>query len=260
MKRYALIGNGFIGKKHIEAISAVGGELVAVCDIDETKRVDGIPFFTDYKIAIEKADIISIATPNDTHTTIVLEASRAGKTIICEKPITFSFNELELMKRVPKLYGMFQLRKLKEISEMRKLAKEATFAELVVEMKRSNSYHSSWKGDVNRTGGLLINIGTHYFDIIGHLFGYDNFISQSEKTETKSEGILIYPNISVKWRIELTDEKPQYERSLSIQGKKFDLVQKENLHIDVYEDVMWGHGTTVSEEEKILNMISIIKK
>ena len=256
--RFALIGNGFIGKKHIEAISAVGGELIAVCDIDETKKVGGVPFYTDYKEAIQTADIVVIATPNDTHSTIALEASRAGKTIICEKPVTFSYAELELMKQVPKLYGMFQLRKLPEIAEMRKLANGAGSAELVVEMKRSRTYHDSWKGDIKRTGGLLINIGTHYFDIVGHLFGYDNFISQSQKTETKSEGVLTYPNTIVTWRIELTEEKPHYERSLMIDGKTFDLAQKENLHIQVYEDAMWGHGTTVAEEEKILMMIQRI--
>ncbi len=259
--KFALIGNGFIGRKHIEAISAVGGALVAVCDVDETKKVDGVPFFTDYKEAIQGADIVSIATPNDTHADIALFAARQGKKIICEKPVTFKMEEIDLMSKIPNLYGMFQLRKLPEINAMRRAAQNSMVAELKIEMKRSGKYYDSWKGDTSKTGGLLVNIGTHYFDIIGHLFGYEDFYAENDiLDELCSSGVIKYKDKEVVWSIELTEEKPIYERSLTIGNEKFDLAQKENLHIRVYEDVMWNHGTTVDEEKKILEMIQKIKK
>lgn len=255
--RFAIIGNGFIASKHIEAIQAVGGTIVAICDIDEKKKHPDFPFFTDYKEAIRDADIVSLCTPNYLHTEMALECARHGKVILSEKPMTFKFAELELLKGVPKLFGTFQLRYLPEISEMRKHKNGE--AELIVEMKRSRIYHDSWKGDSNKTGGLLFNIGCHYFDLLGHLYGYDGFNSHLTKiSETKASGTLVYPNSVIRWRIELTDEKPHYQRTLTIGKKTFDLTQKENLHIKTYENLMWGQGTTAREEEKIIRMIGQI--
>ena len=253
--KFALIGNGFIGSKHIDAISHVGGELVAVCDLDESKKVEGIPFFTDYKEAVKEADFISIATPNDTHAEIILECARKGKKILSEKPITFKLEEIRLLSGVPKLFGTFQLRHLPELNEMRKLAKNAKEVKLVVEMKRSSTYHQTWKGDPLRSGGLMVNIGCHYIDLLGHLFGYHPISIGSVVAETLAYGGFVGRNgTGVHWRIELS-EKPTYERSLTIDGVKFDLAQKENLHRKVYEDFVWGQGTSVFEEEKILKMI-----
>ena len=256
--KFALIGNGFIAPKHIEAINHVGGELVAVCDIDESKKMPNTPFFTNYKDAMVGVDAVSICTPNDLHSEMAIEASRRGLKVLCEKPITFKTEEIELMRNVPNLFGVFQIRKLPEINEMRKLAHKASKVSLRVEMKRSSSYKSSWKGDPARTGGLLINIGIHYFDLLGHLFGYGGFWSEKmdNPKDTFSFGTIHYPNkTTVDWCLDLTEEKPSYERSLTIDGVKFDLDQKENLHKRVYEDFVWGHGTTVKDEEKILKMI-----
>lgn len=253
--KFALIGNGFIGPKHIEAIKAVGGDLVAVCDIDEKKKVEGIPFFTDYREAIKEADAVVISTPNHLHPEMIKAC--LGKKILCEKPISFKTEDFKWLKSVPDLYGNFQLRYLPEIAEMRKAAKESYNAELVVEMKRSKTYYDTWKGDNSKTGGLLMNIGCHYFDLVGHLFGYEGFGSNVyELNDLKGQGLLIYPDSTcVKWRIQFTDEQESYERSLTIGGKKFDLVQKSNLHINTYENFMWGQGICPAEEEKIIKMI-----
>ncbi len=258
-KKFAIIGNGFIASKHIEAIKHVGGEIVAVCDCDEAKRHPDYPFFIEYKEAIKEADIVSLCTPNYLHTEMALVCAREGKVILSEKPMTFKQEELELLKGVPKLFGTFQLRYLPELSEMRKL--QSKVIALTVEMKRSRTYHDSWKGDNAKTGGLLFNIGCHYFDLIGHLYGYDGFEStDSVLSDTKASGVLRYKNgVEVYWRIELTEEKTNYERTITIGDAVFDLVQKENLHIKTYENLMWGQGTTAREEEKIIRMIGKIQ-
>lgn len=262
MLKFALIGNGFIGAKHIEAIKAVGGELVAVCDIDENKKVEGVPFFLDYKEAMKEADCVSICTPNYLHEEMILEAARQGKRILCEKTVSFKLEDFAVLKGIPNLFGNFQLRYLPELSEMRKAVQETSAAYLKVEMKRSRTYYDTWKGDPEKTGGLLLNIGCHYFDLVGHLFGYEGFQSFiEENTELKASGLLVYEKsgVHVRWSFELTDEKPEYERSLTIGEKKFDLVQKENLHINTYKDFMWGHGIRSNEEEKIVKMIYDVK-
>lgn len=256
-KKFAIIGNGFIASKHIEAIKAVGGEIIAICDNDPLKVTKDYPFYTDYKMAIKNADVVSLCTPNYLHTEMILEAARLCKTILSEKPMTFKEEELCLLKGVPNLFGTFQLRYLPEITEMRKKTDETVI--LKVEMKRSKTYHLSWKGDSEKTGGLLFNIGCHYFDLVGHLYGYHGFKSFiNELKDTSANGCLVYENRRVHWSFSLTDEKDSYERSLTIGSKKFDLVQKENLHIKTYENLMWGQGTTALEEEKIIKMIGKI--
>lgn len=252
--KYALIGNGFIAPKHIEGIKHTGGELIAVCDIDENKKIEGIPFYTDYKEAIKEAEAVAICTPNYLHKEMILACE--GKKILCEKPLSFTLSDYEELKQVPDLFGNFQLRYLPELGQIREESKTADIVDLVVEMKRSKTYYDSWKGDPLKTGGLLMNIGCHYFDLIGHLFGYDGFESRIYNlTDLKGEGVLDYPNVTVNWRIEFTEEQPTYERAIYLNDKKFDLVQQSNLHIRTYEDFVWGHGIRAEEEEKIVNMI-----
>lgn len=256
--KFALIGNGFIAPKHIEGIAHIGGELVAVCDIDENKKIEGIPFFTDYKEAIKEADCVAICTPNYLHPEMIRGC--LGKNILCEKPISFNIGDFSWLKNVPNLFGNFQLRYLPELHLIRKEAKTAKVVNLVVEMKRSKTYHTTWKGDKTKTGGLLTNIGCHYFDLIGHLFGYTGFISHIDVLEdTKAVGVLEYPNVTVNWRFEFTEEQPSYERSIELDGTKFDLVQQDNLHVKTYEEFAWGHGIKADEEEKIINMIYAIQ-
>lgn len=258
--KFALVGNGFIAPKHIEAIKHVGGELVAVCDIDESKKIEGIPFFTDYKEAIKEADIVCLCTPNYLHPDMIRECAIQNKKILCEKPISFDKEDFYWLKDINGLFGNFQLRYLPEVGDMRTEAETADMINLVVEMKRSRTYHQTWKGDATKTGGLLMNIGCHYFDLIGHLFGYEGFESRIYRmSDTFAEGALIYPKKTVCWRIQFIDEQPEYERSLTMNGKKFDLVQQSNLHLRTYEDFMWGHGIKPEEEEKIIKMIYAIQ-
>lgn len=256
--KFALIGNGFIAPKHIEGIAHIGGELVAVCDIDENKKIDGIPFFTDYKEAIKGADAVALCTPNYLHPEMIRGC--IGKKILCEKPMSFVSEDFKWLSGVSNLFGNFQLRYLPELHLIRKESQTTNLVNLVVEMKRSKTYHTSWKGDPTKTGGLLTNIGCHYFDLVGHLFGYTGFESKIYKlTDIYAEGALVYPNVTVCWRIEFTEEQPSYERSITMNGKKFDLVQQDNLHVKTYEDFVWGHGIKSDEEEKIINMIYAIQ-
>ena len=256
--KFAVIGNGFIAPKHIEAIQKNGGRLVAVADIDPEKEIKGIPFYTDYRDALDKVDAVSICTPNDSHVEIIREAAKRRLKIISEKPITFKPEEYEEMRKVPNLFGMLQLRHLPEWEEMFRAARTAQEAHLKVEIRRSRGYKNSWKGDPKRTGGLLVTIGCHYFDIVGQLFGYEGFDSWKNANELKGTGTLLYPAEKVNWSIEFTEEQESYERSITLDGRKFDLVQKSNLHIQVYEDFMYGRGTTMEDEEQVLNMISRI--
>ena len=96
----AVIGFGFIGIAHVDAIRRVSGvELVALVDITEAQKkaeMLGIPNgFSDYKemIKVCKPDCIHICTPNHTHKEIAVYALAHGVNVICEKPMARNAKE-----------------------------------------------------------------------------------------------------------------------------------------------------------------------
>jgi predicted dehydrogenase len=108
-----MIGYGFMGRTHSNAYSQVGHffdseyqpVLKAVCARDEAKAKDFAARWgyesieTDWKKLIERKDIdaVDICTPNNLHAEIAIAAAKAGKMILCEKPLAMSVAEGEEM-------------------------------------------------------------------------------------------------------------------------------------------------------------------
>lgn len=101
---FGLIGAGLWGEMHAKVYSSSpGAELKAVCDLKEDKA-KGVAekygvrdWYLDYKKLLERDDIsaVSIATPDFAHTDIAIEAARAGKHILVEKPLATSVEDCE---------------------------------------------------------------------------------------------------------------------------------------------------------------------
>jgi predicted dehydrogenase len=105
--RLALIGVGAVtAYHHLPAIRLdPRAELVAVCDTDEDllerRRVEwNVPFAStkaEEVIRLQEVDAVVIATPNNTHCSLALEAARFGKHILCEKPLGLNASEVRQM-------------------------------------------------------------------------------------------------------------------------------------------------------------------
>ena len=106
--RVACIGLRGKGGHHLNGLESVDGvKVVALCDVDEsilnsraeglTKRSDGreVKLFTDYRKLLDDPDIdvVSIATPNHTHSLIAITAMAAGKDVYVEKPCSHNIWE-----------------------------------------------------------------------------------------------------------------------------------------------------------------------
>lgn len=99
-----VIGAGRIGKLHAEnLIKAVAGvQVVAIADpfcdnIKEWAEELGIPkVYADYHDILkdEAIDAVLICSPTNTHSTITIEAAKAGKHIFCEKPIDYDLDKI----------------------------------------------------------------------------------------------------------------------------------------------------------------------
>ena len=114
MKRLkaAVIGSGFIGSAHVEALKRVHGvDVVALVDISDAERkareADVPQGFSDYREMIEevKPDCIHICTPNNTHKEIAIYALEHGINVICEKPMARNTEEAEEMVRAAEKSG-----------------------------------------------------------------------------------------------------------------------------------------------------------
>lgn len=104
----AVIGSGIWGGQHSHVFSTLPiTNLLAVCDLDEgraagmAKSYGATHVFTDYKkmLELDALDAVSIATPDFTHTPLILDALAAGKHVLSEKPLATSIEEVEAIRK-----------------------------------------------------------------------------------------------------------------------------------------------------------------
>jgi len=100
---FAILGCGSISGSHLKGIqSCPEAELVAVCDIDESKgqkcaaEQGGVRFYRDYRELVKdpEVDVVCICTPSGLHSEGVIAAARAGKNIFCEKPLDITYERM----------------------------------------------------------------------------------------------------------------------------------------------------------------------
>src|ERR1051326_492180 len=98
--RAGIIGTGFIGPVHVEALRRLGVTVTALCDVgslgSQAAHRLAIPqAFSDYHqlLASPEVDVVHITAPNRFHYDMCLAALRAGKHIICEKPLAMNTAE-----------------------------------------------------------------------------------------------------------------------------------------------------------------------
>jgi predicted dehydrogenase len=105
------IGIGGKGAGEVADISAAGGNIVALCDVDQRRRVKKgqdatelhpkAKFYRDFRIMLDKEkglDAVSVSTPDHTHCVAAVTAMRLGKHVYCQKPLTHSIWEARLMR------------------------------------------------------------------------------------------------------------------------------------------------------------------
>ncbi len=190
--RVGVIGCGLISGVHIHALEAADhAVLAAVCDIDRKKMEKaaaehGVKGYLDYHELIARPDIdaVHICVPHYLHAPISIAALRAGKHVLCEKPMGTSLREAQAMAQAAKDSGKtlsvcFQnryngaTRRMKEIidgGEMGKVIGGSAF----VCWDRGGAYYadSPWRGKWATEGGsVLINQAIHTLDLMKWLSG-----------------------------------------------------------------------------------------
>jgi UDP-N-acetyl-2-amino-2-deoxyglucuronate dehydrogenase len=269
---FAIIGLGFISSKHIEAIKKVGGKIIAGSDIDQSKahKIGDGKFFLNWEDIFEDVETkdvewVVICTPNNLHYPMTLKAVQLGKKVILEKPAVLKLEHLEELKKYSdQIYNIFQLRFNKELLkfiEKRDKNKEYK-ANFEVCVHRDDWYFTSWKNNKEQSGGLMFNIGVHYFDILCWLFGQPKKIGLlGNQTDRTAKGIITFKNCVANWKLSIDQPMDNQYRYLEIDGKKIDLSQGfENLHTKIYKEALLGNRIKIEEIEQTIKLLTDYNK
>src|SRR5690606_20942818 len=115
----------------------------------------------------------SVCSPNHLHDAHIRLALRLGANALCEKPLVLNPWNLDALADVEgqhpgRVYTILQLRVHPKLIELReRLRAEPTRHSVRMSYitSRGTWYRYSWKGDQSKSGGVVTNIGIHFFDL-----------------------------------------------------------------------------------------------
>lgn len=295
MKNFALTGvAGYIAPRHLKAIKDTGNRLVAGLDPHDSvglldKYFDNVSFFTEFerfdryleKQRIEnsplKIDYLSICSPNYLHDSHVRLAIRSGAHAICEKPLVLNPWNCDALTNLlrgtnQKVYNILQLRLHPTVIELRERfqnSSKKSDVNLTYITPRGPWYQYSWKGDVEKSGGLATNIGIHFFDMLIWIFGEPVSIEIEEATPIKIKGELRLENANVRWFLSIdkkdlpkgseNKETPSF-REITFNGESVEFSEGfTDLHTASYRDILQGNGFGIEDARPSIELVSKIR-
>ncbi|MBO2945009.1 Gfo/Idh/MocA family oxidoreductase [Paenibacillus sp. F411] len=174
-----IVGYGGMGSYHARLIQGhpkleVTGTFDLLEGRREASREDGYPAYDSYEAVLQDAavEVILIATPNDVHKELAVQALEAGKHVICEKPVTLSVEDFHIMVSSAKEAGrtlmVHQNRRWDEdFRVVRQMYRENTIGELFRIESRvhgANGIPGDWRHLEEFGGGMLLDWGVHLLD------------------------------------------------------------------------------------------------
>jgi UDP-N-acetyl-2-amino-2-deoxyglucuronate dehydrogenase len=133
---------------------------------------------------------------------------------------------------------------------------------------RGRWYHTSWKGDDQKSGGIATNIGVHFYDMLSFVFGpvVRNVVHCREAE--RAAGNLDYKRARVRWFLSidsrdlpknLPPDKKTF-RSLTIDSEEFEFSEGfTDLHTRSYEEILAGRGFCLDEVRSSIETVSAIR-
>lgn len=188
--KFAIVGCGRIAQRHAEHINKTNGaKLVATCDIEEPKSKDLAQKYSakayqqiEDLLKDDDVDIVSICSPNGLHAHHSILSLKAGKHVLCEKPMAISVHDCgEMIKTAEKankrLFVIKQNRYNPPVDAVKKIIDEGKMGKIFnVQLScfwnRNEEYYSnSWKGTNDLDGGTLYTQFSHFVDLLYYLVG-----------------------------------------------------------------------------------------
>lgn len=270
---FGIVGAGMIARFHAQAIrKTANAALAGFYDVrpDAAKQLAAefnCRAYASLDEMLQDSEIqaITVATPSGLHCDMVLPAARAGKHILCEKPLDVTPEKVDAMLKVCNennvhLVPVFQTRFTRPVQLLRKAVQEGRFGRMLfasarVHWYRTADYYSSspWRGTwAMDGGGALINQAIHTVDQLLYLNGLPESISAYSGTLTHDIEVedtlcasLRYANGSFGTIEASTSCKPGFPRRLELSGSSGSAVLEEDRFI------RWEFETAKEEDQEI---------
>ena len=296
-KNFAVIGvGGYIAPRHLKAIRDTGNRLLAAVDPkDAVGLLDQFSYDVRFFTEIERFDrhleklrrtseqervhYISICSPNYLHDAHCRLAMRVGADVICEKPLAINPWNLDALQEIEaetqrKVNTILQLRVHPELLKLReRLHQENSSAQhdviLTYITSRGNWYHVSWKGQMEKSGGVATNIGVHFFDLLIWLFGPAQGIKVYHADAERMSGFIELEKARVRWFLsvdhhDLPDPAKAAQkttfRSITVDGQEIEFSEGfTDLHTRVYEKTLAGDGFGIADARPSIDLTHRIR-
>lgn len=292
-RNFALIGAaGYVAPRHMRAIRDTENKLVAAFDPSDSVGVlDGysrdIAFFTEFERfdrhaeklrrlgEAERLHYVSICSPNYLHDAHIRFALRIGADAICEKPLVLNPWNLDALAEFEqeagrKIHNVLQLRVHPSIVQLREKVgsvkrNKKHNVDLAYITSRGRWYFTSWKGDVNKSGGLASNIGVHFFDMLTWIFGVCLSKEVYVSDDWRMAGFLELEKANVRWFLSVDSRdlpekaadagRPTF-RSIKVDGEEIEFSDGfGDLHTLVYRDVLSGGGFGLEDTRQAIDLV-----
>lgn len=287
---FGLIGAaGFVAPRHMEAIQANSQKLVASLDPSDNVGVldryfPEAHFFTEFERFdrhLDKRrrtglgiDYLSICSPNYLHDSHIRFGLRSGAHVICEKPLVLNPWNLDALNAMEKesdksVYSILQLRLHPSIIALKSMVEnsptdQAFEVDLTYIAARGNWYHASWKADLSKSGGIITNLGIHFFDTLLWIFGPMKESELYVYERDRASGYLQLQRARIRWFLStdvrtLPPAKAEKDRktlrTMRVDNKMVDFSQGfEDLHIRSYAEILSGNGFGLEENRPAIEL------
>ena len=272
----------------MRAIAETGGNLAVAYDPNDSVGIldshfPDAQFFTEFEQFDryvnelqrrgQKIDFAAVCSPNYLHDAHCRFGMRAGANVICEKPLVLDAADIDGLAEIEQETGqristILQLRLHPAIIALRERFAKSNKrhkVELSYVASRGRWYHASWKGEDGRSGGVATNIGVHFFDMLGFVFGA---VSRSEahlREAERAAGFLECERADVSWflsidRNDLPESvrgKKTTFRSITVDGEEVEFSEGfTDLHTRSYEEILAGGGFGLDDVRTSIDIVS----
>jgi UDP-N-acetyl-2-amino-2-deoxyglucuronate dehydrogenase len=291
--QFALIGAaGYVAPRHMRAIKTIGGNLeVAFDPNDSVGIIDS--YFPDARFFVEferfdrhvdklrrcgeKIDYVSICSPNYLHDAHCRFALRSDADAICEKPAVLNPWNIDGLAAIEtgtgrRISTILQLRLHPAIQALKSKIDSSPKNEFSVDLtyitSRGRWYHTSWKGDEAKSGGVATNIGVHFFDALIHIFGPPTMNIVHLHDRNRAAGFLVCGRASIRWFLSIdradlpvacTNGKTTY-RSIAVDEEEVEFSDGfTDLHTRSYEEIVAGRGFGLDAVRPSIEIVSAFR-
>ena len=286
--RFGLIGAaGFIAPRHMKAMAALGADLAVAMDPNDSVGIldshfPDAHFFTEFERFDRHVDMLrrkgkplthmAICSPNHLHDAHVRFALRSGAEAICEKPLVVNPWNLDGLAEMEASTGkrvncILQLRLHASIIALKRMVDENPGKRFSLDLtyitSRGRWYDASWKANEERSGGVAMNIGVHFFDMLSFVFGKAKSSVAHMRERRRAAGFIEFERGDARWFLSIdADDLPpaakekRTHRSITMDGQAIEFSEGfTDLHTRSYEEIMAGRGFSADDVRTSIELV-----